>query len=198
MVARCWIAAIDNPSTTSLAALTTATRRKRRVALGVRNYLIEGVSGAGKTAVCRELQRRGHHAINGDVELAYQGDPETGAPLPAPKGHAYHIWDVEKVRSLAADRTHAMTFFCGGCRNVHRFVELFDKVFVLQVDLETLQQRLSARPAHEFGGKPGERAFIARLHATGEDLPPADVNIEATAPLTQVVDQILARCSGRR
>src|SRR5215813_13931096 len=46
--------------------------------MGVRNYLIAGVSGAGKTAVCTELQRRGYQAIDGDDELAYQGDPDTG------------------------------------------------------------------------------------------------------------------------
>jgi hypothetical protein len=44
--------------------------------MGIRNYLIEGVSGTGKTSVCDELQRRGYHAIHGDRELAYQGDPE--------------------------------------------------------------------------------------------------------------------------
>jgi broad-specificity NMP kinase len=48
--------------------------------MGMRNYLIEGVSGTGKTSVCKELQRRGYYAINGDTELAYQGDPETGKP----------------------------------------------------------------------------------------------------------------------
>ena len=48
--------------------------------MGKRNYLIEGVSSTGKTSVCNELQRRGYHAINGDKELAYQGDPETGKP----------------------------------------------------------------------------------------------------------------------
>jgi predicted ATPase len=36
--------------------------------MGVRNYLIEGVSCSGKTAVCRELQRRGYQAFNGDTE----------------------------------------------------------------------------------------------------------------------------------
>ncbi len=30
--------------------------------MGVRNYLIEGVSGAGKTSVCDELRRRGYHS----------------------------------------------------------------------------------------------------------------------------------------
>jgi broad-specificity NMP kinase len=48
--------------------------------MGVRNYLIEGVSGVGKTAVCTQLQRRGYQAIHGDRELAYRGDPETGLP----------------------------------------------------------------------------------------------------------------------
>ena len=52
--------------------------------MGVKNYLIEGVSGTGKTAVAEELQRRGYYVIHGDRELAYVGDPETGEPLELP------------------------------------------------------------------------------------------------------------------
>ncbi len=52
--------------------------------MGVKNYLIEGVSGAGKTAMAEELQRRGCHVIHGDRELAYVGDPATGEPLDSP------------------------------------------------------------------------------------------------------------------
>src|SRR5262245_17758682 len=55
-------------------------RKGQQRAMGRRNYLISGVSGAGKTAVCTELQRRGYQAIHGDSELAYQGDPDTGQP----------------------------------------------------------------------------------------------------------------------
>jgi predicted ATPase len=40
-------------------------------AMGRRNYLIDGVSGASKTAVCTGLQRRGYQAIHGDRELVY-------------------------------------------------------------------------------------------------------------------------------
>jgi broad-specificity NMP kinase len=65
--------------------------------MGVRNYLIEGVSGTGKTSVCNELRRRGYHAINGDRELSYKGDPETGEPLDG-FVHEHQIWDVEKVK----------------------------------------------------------------------------------------------------
>ncbi len=42
--------------------------------VGRKNYLIEGLSGTGKTSVAEELQRRGHHVVHGDRELAYQGD----------------------------------------------------------------------------------------------------------------------------
>lgn len=48
--------------------------------MGVRNYLIDGGSGTGKTTVATELQRRGLHVIHGDRELAYHGDQETGDP----------------------------------------------------------------------------------------------------------------------
>ncbi len=44
--------------------------RSTRAEMGVRNYLIEGVSGTGKTTVCDELRRRGYHAIHGDRELS--------------------------------------------------------------------------------------------------------------------------------
>lgn len=169
--------------------------------MGVRNYLIEGVSGTGKTSVCEELLRRGYHAIHGDRELAYQGDPETSEPLDG-VAHEHHIWNVDKVRALASDRSHAASFFCGGSRNFHRFIDLFDRVFVLEVDLDTLNQRLTGRPEGEFGSKPAERNLIARLHATKEDIPKDAVGIDATAPLASVVDDILSKCrrssGGRR
>ncbi len=108
-----------------------------RLGVGIRNFLIEGVSGTGKTAVCRELRQRGYHAINGDTELAYQGDPETGEPTDGAPSHWNHIWRVDRVRALVADQIERFTFFCGGSRNSSKFVDLFDAVFVLEVDLET-------------------------------------------------------------
>src|SRR5215467_5578307 len=103
--------------------------------MDVKNYLIEGVSGTGKTSVCVELQRRGYHAINGDRELAYLGDPETGEPtghLPHEASaiftHEHHIWDVEKVRTRVANQEKAVTFFCGHSRNLAKFIDLFDGV----------------------------------------------------------------------
>lgn len=158
--------------------------------VGRRNYLVEGDSGTGKTSVCRELQRRGQHAINGDTELAYQGDPVTGEPTPG-ACHEHHLWDVGRVAALVADQSRPATYVCGGSRNHARFLHLFDEVFVLDVDAETLDRRLAARPADEFGGTQEQRRFVAELHRTRRDLPADGVVIDATAPLTEVVDEIL-------
>jgi thymidylate kinase len=162
--------------------------------MGRRNYLIEGVSCAGKTTICTELRERGYHAINGDTELAYQGNPITGEPV---EGHAHehHIWDVNKVRALAADQSRAATFFCGGCRNLDHFIDVFDRVFVLDLDRETLNRRLAARPEGEWGSKPAEQRLIRRLHATREDLPHGAISIDATAPVDRVIDAIMKGCS---
>jgi len=167
--------------------------------MGRRNYLIEGVSGAGKTAVCTELQRRGYQAIHGDRELRYQGEPETGASVDD-RTHS-RFWDVEKVKALVANQDEAITFFCGGSGNFSAFIALFDSVFVLEVDLDTCLRRIDERVAldpTDWGGKPAEREIIARLHQTKEDVPKSGVIIDATPPLAHVVDEILRQCDANR
>ena len=161
--------------------------------MGIKNYLVDGVSCAGKTTVCDELQRRGYHAIHGDRELAYWGDPKTGQPVTGCAGeHRTWMWNVEKVRALVADQNHAATFFCGGSRNSDRFIDLLDGVFVLEIDLDTLNRRLAARPEDAWGGSASEGESFARLQqATKEGLPTNAIIIDATAPLSSIVDTIL-------
>jgi gluconate kinase len=170
--------------------MPTRQTARYRPAVGKWNYLVEGVSGTGKTSVCKELRRRGFHAINGDTDLAYQGDPTTGEPTDVPS-HWHHIWHVERVQALVADQSHPSTFFCGGSRNFSKFEDLFDGVFVLEIDLKTLNQRLDERPEDEFGAEQSERDLIVRLHRTKEDTPKNGIPIDATAPLPAVVDEIL-------
>lgn len=173
--------------------------------MGIRNYLIDGVSGTGKTTVAEELQRRGYHVIHGDRELKYRGDPETGKPVdePAHKGEMekamwqqrHLLWNIDKVKSVIADHSKDVSFFCGGSRNSSKFIDLLDGVFVLEVsDLETLYRRMDERVARDptdWGGKPEEKEVVARSHRTKEDTPKGGIIIDATAPLMQVVDEII-------
>jgi thymidylate kinase len=177
--------------------------------MGIRNYLIEGISGTGKTTVAEELQRRGYHVLHGDRELKYRGDPMTGKPLDEPV-HAtewdkalwrqqHHLWDVDKVKSVIADHSVPVSFFCGGSRNFHQFIDLLDGVFVLDVeDFEILRRRLNERVARDptdFGGRPEEKELVARLHRTKEDVPRDGIVVDSTAPIQQVVDEIIRQIS---
>lgn len=160
--------------------------------MGVRNYLVEGVSGTGKTSVCVELGRRGFHAVHGDRELAFQGDPATGEPTDTAL-HEHHLWDVARVREVVTDRTRPVTFLCGGSRNFSAFLDLMDDAVVLTVDEATLLRRLDQRPPGEFGAAPDERDLVVRLHRSQEDVPSTGHRIDATAPLGDVVDEVLRR-----
>ena len=177
--------------------------------MGVKNYLIEGVSGTGKTAVAEELQRRGYHVIHGDRELKYRGNPETNEPIEEPahssetdkaEWRQKHLcWDINKINAVITDHRVPTSFFCGGSRNRHHFVNKLDGVFILEVDdINELFRRMDERVARDptdFGGKPEEKDLVARLHATKADIPEEGITIDATAPLERVVDEILEQCS---
>lgn len=176
--------------------------------MGVRNYLFEGILGTGKTAAAEELQRRGYHVLQGDRELKYRGDPETGEPISEPVHNSvmdkavwqqeHLLWDINKVKFVIADHTKVISFFCGGTRNFSKFIDLLDGVFILEVsDLCILYQRLEERVARDptdWGGKPEEKALVARLHRAKEGVPKCGMIIDATALLERVLDEILTNC----
>ena len=120
-----------------------------------------------------------------------RGDPETGEPTDDVPSHWHHIWHVNRIRALVADQTERHTFFCGS-RNFSKFPDLLDGVFVLEIDLDTLNRRLDQRPEDEFGAQQSERDLIVRLHRTSEDTPKNGILIDATAPLAHV-DEILSQ-----
>ena len=163
--------------------------------MGKRNYLIEGGSGTGKSSVHRELRKRGYKTVDGDNEIAYKGDPKTGEPTDfigfGDHSFRHHIWDVDKVREIAANKDDEIIFFCGGSRNFHKFIDIFDKVFILDIDTDTLKKRLESREADDWGGNDKQKEFILGLHATKETIPKEGIVIDAARPLNEVIDAIL-------
>lgn len=158
-----------------------------------RNYLVEGLSGAGKSAVCEELTRRGHHAINTDRAWAYHADPGTGL-APGSIAHDTWMWDQKKAASELESPEPEVLFLCGSSRNRDHFLHHFTKVFYLRIDDDTMRRRLEARTDDDWPlGQDGVELML-ELNRSDEG-PPGATDVDATQPLDQVVDELLRLAS---
>jgi len=154
-----------------------------------RNYLVEGLSGVGKTSVYEELTRRGYAAINSDRTWAYHADPETGRPGGG-VGHETWFWDRHAVVSELQREEPDVLFVCGSSRNSHQFLSHFAVVFNLRIDDDTMRRRLEPRTEDDWPlGQAGVELMI-ELNRRGERLPGA-IDVDATRPLDEVVDELL-------
>lgn len=152
-----------------------------------RNYLVEGLSGAGKSWVYEELIRRGYKAISTDRAWAYHADPDTGLP-----GGPIHLdnfmWDQQKAVSELESPEPEVLFVCGSSRNRDRFLPYFTKIFNLRIDDDTMRRRLQERTNNEFGKQPEEVELMLTLNRSNEK-PAGAIDVDATQPLHQVVDE---------
>lgn len=154
-----------------------------------RNYLVEGLSGTGKSSVYEELVRRGHTAISTDRTWSSSADPETGLPGGLP-GHDTWMWDRQQAITELERPDPEVLFVCGSSRNRDRFLQYFTKVFNLRVDDDTMRRRLEARTEDDWGlGQDGVELML-ELNRTDQG-PAGAIDVDATQPLDQVVDELL-------
>jgi dephospho-CoA kinase len=156
-------------------------------------YLIEGVSGAGKSTVCEELSKLGYKTIDADEELASFADPETGLPT---DDHSYKnwIWNEGKFNQ-ALEKTDAdIIFVCGGAMNKPNFLHHFSKIFTLHIDDETLKDRLQNRTTNDYGKKPEELAVQLKFNqqTVEQSKKNGTILIDATKPLPAIIKEIIA------
>lgn len=152
-----------------------------------RNYLVEGLSGTGKSSVYDELMQRGYHAVSTDRAWSYHDGPP---------GHDTWVWDERKATAELERSEPDMLFVCGSSRNRDRFLAYFAKVFNLQIDDDTMRRRLEARTEDDWSlGQEGVELML-ELNRRGER-PPGAIDIDATQPLEQVVDELLRLASLR-
>src|SRR4051794_16329283 len=89
-----------------------------------RNYLVEGLSGAGKSSVYEELIQRGYKAISTDRAWKCHADPDTGlrdGPI-----HYYNsMWDHQKAGDELESLQPEVLFVCGSSCNRDRFLPYF-------------------------------------------------------------------------
>ena len=164
-------------------------RPRPPTSMAKRNYLVEGLSGAGKSSVYEELIRRGYKAISTDRAWAYHPDPDTGLPG-GPIHHDDSMWDQQKAVSELESPEPEVLFVCGSSRNRDRFLPYFTKIFNLRIDDDTMRRRLQERTNNEFGKQLGEVELMLRLNRSDEK-PAGAIDVDATQPLNQVVDELL-------
>jgi hypothetical protein len=140
-----------------------------------RNYLVEGLSGAGKSSVYEELIRRGYKAVSTDR---------------AWKHRDYPMWHQHKAVGELESLEPEVLFVCGSSRNRDRFLPYFTKVFNLSIDDDTMRHRLRERTNNDFGKQPEEVELMLRLNRSDEK-PAGAIDVDATQPLDQVVDELL-------
>lgn len=170
-------------------------------------FLVGGTAGTGKSQVCFALKQRGYEAYDTDDDgLARWQHNQTGYihPKSSVKPHqrtaeflAEHSWSVprEHVEELARQASSKPIFICGSLANEDELHDLFEKVFALYVDDETLKHRLATRTTNDWGKQPHELQQTLEDHqkAYKNHEQKGDIIIDATKPLNAVVNDILAK-----
>lgn len=155
-------------------------------------YLIDGVSGAGKTTICDELNKRGYKAIEADEVLADWIDPLTGLPTNDHSSYNWQ-WDKAKFDNLIKENEGHDLFICGGAMNKIDFLHHFAKIFTLHLDDETLKERLLKRTNNDYGKKPEELAFQLKENQLTEQYSKerGAILIDATQPIEKILEKII-------
>jgi hypothetical protein len=149
-----------------------------------RNYLVEGLSGTGKSTVYDELIRRSYKAVSTDRAWSFHPDPDT------------HLWDRHKAVSELESREPEVVFVCGSSHNRDDFLPYFETVFNLRIDEATMRRRLGRRTEDDWPLGPEGVELMLTLNRS-DAKPAGAIDVDATRPLPDVVDDVLrlANCS---
>ena len=147
--------------------------------------LVTGMSGTGKSAALQILGERGHRVVDTDTD-------EWSHWVTLPDGSPDWIWREDAIAALLA-RHQGGHLFVAGCKtNQGKFYPKFDHIALLSAPADVLLARIAARTSNPYGKHSGERAQILQYLTKVEPLlrATATIEIDATAPLSQVVRQL--------
>jgi ribose 1,5-bisphosphokinase PhnN len=162
--------------------------------------LVNGSSGAGKTAVGGELRRRGYGVFDVDADgLAHWFEDATGAErsMPSYRDDAWFAENtyrlpVATVLRIAREAGDGVTFICGTVGNEGEIWDLFDAVVSLSVDATTLRRRLTGREGG-FGSSAAELERVLAWHTRvdADNARYGALLVDANGPVPEVADLIL-------
>jgi dephospho-CoA kinase len=144
--------------------------------------LITGISGAGKSALLRELARRGYRTVDtdyGDYHETVDGE---------------QLWREDRIAALLAD--DGPLFVRGTTSNQVVFYPLFDHIVLLSAPADVLVERLRTRATNPYGKDPAQVEETLGYLETVEPLlrETATLEVVTTVPVAQVADIVVAHC----
>jgi energy-coupling factor transporter ATP-binding protein EcfA2 len=175
-------------------------------------YLVTGQSGSGKSTLARALQSSGHYAVStdGDDYLCTWSDA-SGNPVTRPDqpsldwlANCRWVWRCDRLdQIIAAAREHdpPSLWLCGWAANQVDFIDVFDAVFLLDIDEQTMLRRVgNAYPGNDFGRVGDSQRGLIASRTTVQEVwrQRGAIPINATQPLDEVLaDLLLAAAAGR-
>lgn len=166
---------------------------------------ITGAPGSGKSTLQKELESRGYETYDLD-------DPSLGGPHnkstnklvttpPAdqrtPGWFSQHEWRIysDVIKNLKAKAIDKDIYICGVAASDDGILPLFDKIFYLDIDDDTLKHRLGSRSENSYGQNEFEASeIIERKHGLDSKYSGNKaIHVDAMRSLDKVVDDIITQ-----
>ncbi len=159
---------------------------------------VTGLSGTGKSSVAKAFAAKGIPTVDIDMmglchwENIYTKERVDWEPGSSQEWHLSHAWmcDVDRLKELVSQNENVVVVGCASNQGEH--LGLFDKVFVLHAEPETMLARIHARTDNPFGKDPAEqwRIFHRQKEFEDEMGQKGAVLVDANQSLEKVVSAI--------
>jgi broad-specificity NMP kinase len=167
----------------------------------MKNYLITGVAGTGKSTLAKELRRRGYAAYDTEEGFSYYIDKRTGERCaypkqPSPEWYENHerVFDEKILMNLLKKHADETLFICSITANQAKFYPQFDKIFLLSAPDDVITHRLGTRTNNYFGRHPLDlQRVIGRHQQFDDELKALGAQpVDSTQPIEAVAGEILS------
>ena len=149
----------------------------------MRNVLVTGMSGVGKSSALTALAGRGFEVVDTD---------EPGWTVWSDEEHG-HVWREERIAELLGRDRDVTLYVSGTVSNQGRFYPSFDAVVLLSAPIDVLLGRVERRTTNDYGKSGEERELILAHLREVEPLLRATCTheVDASRPLDEVVAELV-------